>query len=463
MNLNRLTPFKWFVLQNFPFIEEDFDAITNWQLFCKLGDELNKTIDNVNIIGTQVENLTTYVNDFFDNLDVQDEIDTKLDEMVTDGTMAEIINQEIFGELNQKVDNNYNTLDGKIDENYNTLDGKIEQNKEDIERLQSKKILFIGDSYLTLNNGTTGIIDKFKTISNINNVIYSIKSGVGFDYTVDTENFVTLLQDVTDDEEVTDIICVGGYNDQYSNQSDVDTAIGTFCATALTKFPNAKVYIGMIGFTMEYAKRYPIFNVFQTYSNCNKHGAIYLSGVENVMHNLDYFVGGLDLTHPNETGRLNLARAIYQSWLGGNFNYNYGFHTLPTSIAGDVTSGSLSLSAMIINNMTYIVHQSNSTLYFATNPSYSDIHDLSIKIGELNLSSNHKIVSPWPYNMYPIPVTCIIHDQHGYRTMNGKLHFINNDIELSIEDAEQNNWTDIDDLESIEINDFCAVFPTAMI
>ena len=31
----KLYPFKWFVLENFPFIEEDFDAITNWQLFCK--------------------------------------------------------------------------------------------------------------------------------------------------------------------------------------------------------------------------------------------------------------------------------------------------------------------------------------------------------------------------------------------------------------------------------------------
>nr|DAI89285.1 MAG TPA: hypothetical protein [Caudoviricetes sp.] len=27
-----LCPFKWFVLQNFPFIEADFDAITNFIL-----------------------------------------------------------------------------------------------------------------------------------------------------------------------------------------------------------------------------------------------------------------------------------------------------------------------------------------------------------------------------------------------------------------------------------------------
>ena len=37
-----LSPFKWFVLENFPFIEADFDALTEWQLFCKLGKEINK-------------------------------------------------------------------------------------------------------------------------------------------------------------------------------------------------------------------------------------------------------------------------------------------------------------------------------------------------------------------------------------------------------------------------------------
>mgnify|MGYP003293950822 CR=1 FL=1 len=122
-----MTPFKWFVLENFPFIEADFDALTNWQLFCKLGKEMNKVIDKVNECGEQVENLTNaylelqtyvnnfieqmlddfdefktditgdfndlqdYVNNYFDNLDVQEEINNKLDDMVEQGTLQEII------------------------------------------------------------------------------------------------------------------------------------------------------------------------------------------------------------------------------------------------------------------------------------------------------------------------------------------------------------------------------------
>lgn len=96
----KIPPFKWFILENFPYIEEDFDALTNWQLFCKLGKEMNKIIEKTNLTGKQVEQLTTafnelkaYINNYFENLDVQDEIDNKLDEMAEQGVLTDIIAQ----------------------------------------------------------------------------------------------------------------------------------------------------------------------------------------------------------------------------------------------------------------------------------------------------------------------------------------------------------------------------------
>lgn len=106
-----LTPFKWYVLENFPFIEADFDALTNWQLFCKLGKEINKIINSVNVSGEQVENLTTafnnlqnYVNNYFNNLDVQDEINNKLDEMVGNGELETLIQQTILNPVTPIID-----------------------------------------------------------------------------------------------------------------------------------------------------------------------------------------------------------------------------------------------------------------------------------------------------------------------------------------------------------------------
>lgn len=99
-DFKKLTPFKWFVLENFPFIEADFDALTEWQLFCKLEKEINKIINSENTLGTQVENVTNafidlqnYVNNYFENLDIQDEINSKLNEMAESGELANIIAQ----------------------------------------------------------------------------------------------------------------------------------------------------------------------------------------------------------------------------------------------------------------------------------------------------------------------------------------------------------------------------------
>ena len=352
----------------------------------------------------------------------------------------------------------YNIKDETARNDINSLSDKF----NDLKTEADKKILFIGDSYLEMYNGTTGIIDKFKTISRINNIIYAVKGGTGFSYTVDNENFITLLQSIRDDNDLTDIICVGGYNDQYSNQSDVENAIQSFCTTAKQKFPNAKIYIGMDGFTLEPNKRYPIFTTFQTYQKCNKYGAIYLNGVECVMHDTHLFIGNYDLTHPNENGRYELASAIYQAWRNGLYSMNRGYNPLPTHNSGDVTSGNFALNSMIINNITYILHQRNDSLFFANKPSYEDIHNVNIEIGTLDINLENANFSPWPFNMYPIPVTCAVHDRNGYRTMNGKIQFLNNNIYLVLEDVETSNWTDIQELEEIEINTFQATFPTPM-
>lgn len=94
-----MTPFKWFVLENFPFIENDFDAINNYRLFSKVVEYLNKTIDNVNVLGNLVEQFS----DYFDNLDVQEEINNKLDEMVEDGTLVTIIQNYLDGKISTKT------------------------------------------------------------------------------------------------------------------------------------------------------------------------------------------------------------------------------------------------------------------------------------------------------------------------------------------------------------------------
>lgn len=105
-----LTPFKGWVLENFPFIEADFDAITNYELICKIVEYLNnvinsqnKVLEDMTVLNQKFNDLKAYVDDYFSDLNLQTEVDNKLDAMVLDGTLAEIINQEIFTELSNTV------------------------------------------------------------------------------------------------------------------------------------------------------------------------------------------------------------------------------------------------------------------------------------------------------------------------------------------------------------------------
>lgn len=113
-----LPPFKGWVYERFPFIQEDFDSLTSYELWCKVVEYINQVaseINNVSYNNSELvkafSDLQDYVNDYFDNLDVTEEINNKLDAMVLDGTMDQIINQEIFGELNNSVSANTSAIE----------------------------------------------------------------------------------------------------------------------------------------------------------------------------------------------------------------------------------------------------------------------------------------------------------------------------------------------------------------
>lgn len=98
MENKKLRPFVRCVIQNFPFIEQDFDALTEYGLISKIVEYLNKVINSQNMVIDLSADLTEafnqlkeYVDHYFDNLDVQEEINNKLDEMAEAGTLADII------------------------------------------------------------------------------------------------------------------------------------------------------------------------------------------------------------------------------------------------------------------------------------------------------------------------------------------------------------------------------------
>lgn len=86
--------FRNWVLQNFPFLEDDFDALTDYELFCKMLEYMKKSLEKINDFQNEINGFEIKLNEFqhyFDNLDVTEEVNAKLDEMADDGTLTELI------------------------------------------------------------------------------------------------------------------------------------------------------------------------------------------------------------------------------------------------------------------------------------------------------------------------------------------------------------------------------------
>lgn len=134
-NFKTLVRMSFQGLTNFPYIEEDFDALTNYGLLSKVVEYLNEVISNnneQNSLMTGLYNayvsLQNYVNNYFNNLDVQDEINNKLDEMSEDGSLYALISRfvnPIIEEQNERIATSLGVQNARIDVISNKVDNAV--------------------------------------------------------------------------------------------------------------------------------------------------------------------------------------------------------------------------------------------------------------------------------------------------------------------------------------------------
>ncbi len=90
MSFNKTQPFRFWCQKVLPLVYDD--SLSYYELLCKVVAKLNESIDNTNGLIEAFEELKTYIENYFKNLDVQEEINNKLDEMVKDGTFDKLLN-----------------------------------------------------------------------------------------------------------------------------------------------------------------------------------------------------------------------------------------------------------------------------------------------------------------------------------------------------------------------------------
>ena len=138
-----LQPFRYWCQKVLPLVYDD--SLSYYELLCKVVDYLNKTMEDVETLNGDVNSLHTaytelqsYVNNYFNNLDVQQEINNKLDSMAKDGTLTNLIKAYIdplINEQNNKItvlENRMNTFaslpEGSTSGNAELIDIRVPTN-----------------------------------------------------------------------------------------------------------------------------------------------------------------------------------------------------------------------------------------------------------------------------------------------------------------------------------------------
>lgn len=179
-NWIELKPFKAWFAQTIPTMFND--ELSYYETLCRVIYLLNSTMANVNTlkgeyekftdkINETVKTLTDYMNNYFDNLDVQEEINKKLDELVEDGTIPSLIQPLVGTEVDKWLKANLTPTNPPLDSTL-SMENAAAQAKATGELLRPAKVSIPDDSsldqvdfnfiYSVLNNPnfppTTGLL-----------------------------------------------------------------------------------------------------------------------------------------------------------------------------------------------------------------------------------------------------------------------------------------------------------------
>ena len=127
--INVDNPFIGYVAKTIPLAFDE--SMSYYEVLCNLKELVGQAITSLNNTNQgfiELQNLFNeledYVNSYFDNLDVQNEINHKLDEMAQDGTITHLIEDYMtpfIEQQNQTIQDNFDSQNQTIQNNFKEL------------------------------------------------------------------------------------------------------------------------------------------------------------------------------------------------------------------------------------------------------------------------------------------------------------------------------------------------------
>ena len=410
MSMENLGPYTNFHELNQDWFLQEFNKVLEqWKAMQKNFDSLQDAFND----------LKNYVQDYFKNLDVQEEINNKIDSLVANGYFDSFLN-DYFKNLKKRV------------------------------------FILIGDSYgenpYEYKGGWTTPFKNFSGLTEGVDCFTNCVGGTGFVKTGNTgKTFLDLLKDIkigsVNPKDVTDILVCGGCNDVDTSYNDLNTAILSFRNYCKQHFVNANINISMIGIFKASGKRKLLLStVLRSYQVAVNYGMLYIDST-CCLHRYDFI--GVDGIHPTSAGCINIGRNLYNALFIGQgvqlINYN------EESLSGgtDITyGGNNKIYGFSNNGVIYFGMIKNTVLTFGTPISITNNSD--IVIGNLKYSTLLE------NSNYPntIPVQCVALQKSGNSVLNGYIYARDDGSKITLHLVIPNVTSEISSCKQLQILPF---------
>lgn len=410
MSMENLGPYTNFHELNQDWFLNEFNKLLEqWQAMQKNFDNLQDAFND----------LKSYVQDYFKNLDVQDEINNKLDSLVANGYFDTFLN-DYFKNLKKRV------------------------------------FILIGDSYgenpYEYKGGWTTPFKNFSGLTEGVNCFTNCVGGTGFAKTGNTgKTFLDLLKDINlgtvNAEDVTDILVCGGCNDVDTIYNDLNAAILSFRNYCKQHFINANINISMIGIFKASGKRKLLLStVLRSYQLAVNYGMRYIDST-CCLHRYDFI--GEDGIHPTSAGCINIGRNLCNALFIGQGVQLINYNEEPLSGGDNITySGNNKIYGFSNNGVIYFGMIKNTVLTFDTTIRISN--NSNIIIGNLKYSTLLE------NNNYPntIPVQCMAISSSGNSILIGYIYASDDGTKITLHLVIPNVVNEISNCKQLQILPF---------
>lgn len=285
-------------------------------------------IKRFNEIQEEWDGTREWLKNWVDSFDISGEVKKVMQEWVDDGTFEDLINQQIFGDINKKIDQNtsdISALETRVDQAetdiagnktaIQSVDTRVKALESRHRNMYNRRFVLIADSYGEFNL-FTGFINQIKGV----NVESKWTGGAGFTKTGD-QSYYNMLNALTSHNDIDYVVVFGFYNDTFDTVN-LTTKIAEFVTLCNSKYPGAQIVLVNEGWTSDVSLQGQFQYTFQELNNRWIGNGITVINTWKYLH--VYARMADDKIHPvsSDVGE-TLGALAAKVLMGGNVSFTY--------------------------------------------------------------------------------------------------------------------------------------------